>query len=94
MNRFASSNADEQAIELLAVPEEVRSRQLARLSETKASRDEARVQAALAGVTAAAASAANAMPVILEAVRSYATVGEISEALAAVFGRHRASTVV
>ncbi len=94
VNRFASSNADEQAIELLAVPEEVRSRQLARLSETKASRDEARVQAALAGVTAAAASAANAMPVILEAVRSYATVGEISEALAAVFGHHRASTVV
>ena len=37
---------------------------------------------------------ANTMPVILEAVRSYATVGEISEALAAVFGRHRASTVV
>ncbi len=34
------------------------------------------------------------MPAILEAVRADATVGEISDALAAVFGRHRASTVV
>jgi methylmalonyl-CoA mutase N-terminal domain/subunit len=33
------------------------------------------------------------VPAVLEAVRSYATVGEISSTLAEVFGRHRASTV-
>ena len=93
VNRFANANADEQAIEILAVPEEVPLRQLA-FGRDEGVRDEARVRAALAGVTAAAASDANVMPAILEAVRSYATVGEISDALAAVFGRHRASTVV
>jgi methylmalonyl-CoA mutase N-terminal domain/subunit len=34
------------------------------------------------------------MPAIVEAVRAYATVGEISDALADVFGRHHSSSVI
>jgi methylmalonyl-CoA mutase N-terminal domain/subunit len=34
------------------------------------------------------------MPALVEAVRAYATVGEISEALAEIFGRHRSSEVI
>jgi methylmalonyl-CoA mutase N-terminal domain/subunit len=94
VNRFASDEADVQDVEVLTVPEEVRERQLVRLAEVKASRDEARVRAALADVTAAARSTESTMPAVLAAVRAYATVGEISAALGEVFGYHRASTVV
>jgi methylmalonyl-CoA mutase N-terminal domain/subunit len=52
------------------------------------------MDAALAAVRAAAASSENVMPAVLEAVRAYATVGEVSGALGEVFGYHRASTVV
>jgi methylmalonyl-CoA mutase N-terminal domain/subunit len=94
VNRFQSEEADEQDVEILTVPEDVRRRQLERLEEVKASRDEARVRATLADVTAAARSHDNTMPAILAAVRAYATVGEISAALGEVFGYHRPSRVV
>jgi len=94
VNRFAGDDAEEQSVELLTVPEEVRTRQLERLEAVRASRDPARVQAAVAAVTAAASGSENTMPAILDAVRAYATVGEISDALAAVFGHHRASRVI
>jgi methylmalonyl-CoA mutase, N-terminal domain len=94
VNRFQSASAETQEVEILQVPEEVRARQLARLVETKAARDGKRVRAALAGVTAAAAAGENVVPSVVEAVRAYATVGEISAALGEIFGSHRASTVV
>src|SRR3974390_3462245 len=52
-------------------------RQLARLAQVKAPRDQARVKAALADVDRATAEDRNVTPAVLEAVRSYATVGEI-----------------
>ncbi len=94
VNRFTNEDADEQAVEILAVSDEVRERQLGRLSDVRASRDAGHVEATLAAVVAAASSAENTMPSILEAVRAYASVGEISDALAGVFGRHRPSRVV
>jgi len=64
-------------------------RQIATLRAARAARDGARVEAALAGVTAAAGEAgAVLMEPILEAVRARATVGEISAALEKVWGRH------
>jgi methylmalonyl-CoA mutase N-terminal domain/subunit len=69
-------------------------RQLARLQETRRRRDEGAVQRALQQVEAVARGRDNTMPAILEAVRCYSTVGEISEALQRVFGRHNTSTVV
>jgi methylmalonyl-CoA mutase, N-terminal domain len=52
-------------------------RQLDRLAEIKARRDDRRVAAALAEVDRAAAEGRNSVPSVLEAVRAYATVGEI-----------------
>jgi methylmalonyl-CoA mutase N-terminal domain/subunit len=94
VNRFVDEGADAQDVEVLVVPEEVRERQLARLAEMRAARDEARVRATLTDVTAAARSDASTMPSVFAAVRAYATVGEISAALGEVFGYHRPSRIV
>ena len=66
--------------------------QRARLEELRATRDAGAVAAALRALRlAAAAPEAELVPCILEAVRSYATVGEISDALRDVFGTYRES---
>jgi methylmalonyl-CoA mutase N-terminal domain/subunit len=93
VNRFQRADAAKQDTELLTVPESLRQRQVDRIAELRATRDSDAVVAALDHVRTAAQTADNVVPSILEAVRAYATVGEISETLAEVFGRHRASTV-
>ncbi len=71
----------------------VRERQLEKLAKLRAERDESRVAATLAALTRGAASReANLLELSLEAARAKATVGEISEAIAQVFGRHRAES--
>ena len=69
---------------------EVRAQQLDRLKAVRAGRDEARLSAALAALSDAAAGTDNLMPLAIEAARSRATVGEISDALSGVWGRHKA----
>jgi methylmalonyl-CoA mutase, N-terminal domain len=93
VNRFGSDSDAQREIELLSVPESVRERQVAGLAAIRAERDQAGVDAALADVRRAAAGSENTMRAIIDAVRAYATVGEISGALGDVFGYHRASTV-
>ena len=70
----------------------MREAQIARLKAIKAARDEAAVQAALKALTEGAQSGANLLDLSIKATRLRATVGEISEALEKVFGRHRADT--
>jgi methylmalonyl-CoA mutase len=71
----------------------VREQQIARLKDIRARRNAAQVQAALAALTAAArAGDGNLLDLSVKAVRARATVGEISDALEQVFGRHRADT--
>ncbi|MFM1908455.1 MAG: hypothetical protein RLZZ591_2132 [Pseudomonadota bacterium] len=71
----------------------VREGQIARLQSIKASRDGAAVEAALAALTAAAEShQGNLLDLAIQAIRLRATVGEVSDALEKVFGRHRADT--
>jgi methylmalonyl-CoA mutase len=71
----------------------VREGQIARLKAIKAKRDGAKVRAALEALTAAAESGeGNLLDLSIQAVRLRATVGEISDALEASFGRHRADT--
>ena len=78
---------DARAIDNLAV----RDSQIARLQTIKASRDSAAVQAALAALTDAAHSGqGNLLALTIAAMRLRATVGEVSDALEAVYGRHRA----
>ena len=68
----------------------VRAQQLAKLERVRAERDAEAVRAALERLTAGARSDANLLELAIDAARARATVGEISDALEAVFGRHRA----
>jgi len=68
----------------------VRDGQIARLKATRAARDEVRCQAALAEVTRRAEQGGNLLEAAVEAARARATVGEISDAMEKIFGRHRA----
>jgi methylmalonyl-CoA mutase len=69
----------------------VREGQIARLQQIRATRDTGRVQAALAALTDCAGSGqGNLLALSVEAIRARATVGEVSDALEKVFGRHRA----
>ena len=70
----------------------VREAQITRLKSIRASRDEAAVQAALDALTSAAKdSTGNLLDLAIKAVRLRATVGEISDALEKIYGRHRAT---
>jgi len=80
--------------EILHVAPEVIDRQQARLARVRRERNGAAVDHALRALGRAAAGSENLMPLILDAVRVYATVGEICDALRAVFGVHRPALVV
>ncbi|MEX2293833.1 MAG: methylmalonyl-CoA mutase [Acidimicrobiales bacterium] len=68
----------------------VREQQVARLTQVKADRDAGACAAALAALREGAATDGNLMALCIEAARSRATVGEMSDAMEAVFGRHKA----
>ncbi|MEF3046965.1 methylmalonyl-CoA mutase [Pseudotabrizicola sp. L79] len=68
----------------------VRESQIARLHATRTARDEPAVQAALAELTRRAAEGGNLLAAAVDAARARATVGEISDAMEKIFGRHRA----
>ncbi len=71
----------------------VRDNQVARLRTLRAARDTAKVQVALDALTACALSEqGNLLDLAIQAVRLRATVGEVSDALEKVWGRHRADT--
>jgi len=84
----------EDPIEILEVDNvKVRNGQIERLQAIKAKRDAQAVSAALAALTAAAESGSgNLLDLSIRAIRLRATVGEVSDALEKVFGRHRADT--
>jgi methylmalonyl-CoA mutase len=86
--------AKEDPIEILDVDNvKVRDAQIARLQDIKAKRDNAAVAAALDALTAAAElGQGNLLDLSIQAIRLRATVGEVSDALEKVFGRHRADT--
>ncbi|MBA3773799.1 MAG: methylmalonyl-CoA mutase [Ramlibacter sp.] len=86
--------AKEDAVEIREVDNVmVRENQIARLGRVRAGRDGAKVQAALDALAAAAESGGgNLLDLSIQAVRLRATVGEVSDALEKVFGRHRADT--
>jgi methylmalonyl-CoA mutase len=89
VNRFESEHAaplDVRDIDNAAVRES----QIARLKAVKAKRDPAKVKGALDALTKGAAANDNLLALAVEAARVRATVGEISEAMEKVFGRHRA----
>jgi methylmalonyl-CoA mutase N-terminal domain/subunit len=94
VNQFLEGN-DEPPPPLLIIGPEYEERQLNRLSKTKRDRDSNAVNAALDDLKSVAQDPnANTMPAILDAVKTYATVGEIVNAFAEVFGRYKESPVL
>ncbi|MCL5043721.1 MAG: methylmalonyl-CoA mutase family protein [Deltaproteobacteria bacterium] len=77
--------------EIARVDPRIEESQTARLAELKAQRNRAAAERALTGVARAAADGSNLMPAFIEAVRAWATLGEISDALRQVFGEYRPS---
>jgi len=77
---------EESPIEILKIPPEKEEQQVRRLREIKKSRSSRDVARSLQALEKAARSKENLMPVILEAVKAYASIGEICDVLRGVFG--------
>ncbi|MGB2717820.1 MAG: methylmalonyl-CoA mutase family protein [Vicinamibacterales bacterium] len=87
VNRYVRE--DDTGIDVLRIDAQIERRQVERVRAVRAARDGVAWRAALDGVAAAARHGTNLMPPIIEAVDARATVGEISDALRAVFGEHK-----
>jgi len=78
--------AQEKPLEILQIDETVAHRQADRLRKLRADRSNDEVERRLSALRKAAAGSENLMPFIFEAVKAYATLGEICDAMRAVFG--------
>jgi len=83
----------EEPPEILRIDPALERKQIGRLQTTRARRDAAAVEGALAHLREQAAGEANLMPALLDAARAHATEGEIVEALQAVFGTYTEAPV-
>ncbi|MCL6554536.1 MAG: methylmalonyl-CoA mutase [Firmicutes bacterium] len=92
VNRFHSETPAR--VELQRIDPGVAERQLARLSRVREERDGTAAARALAALADAARGTDNLLPPILEAVRAYASVGEICDVLRGVFSTYRPPVVV
>jgi methylmalonyl-CoA mutase, N-terminal domain len=92
VNRFQAE--EERPIPTLRIDPEIERSQVARLRALRARRGTAEANAALAEIERRARGSDNLMPAILAAVDSYATVGEISDALRRAFGEYQESVVI
>jgi methylmalonyl-CoA mutase N-terminal domain/subunit len=84
---------EEPTVDLEEVTEEDERAQRERLAEVRAERDDAAVEAALDDLRAAAAGEENVMPSLVDAVKAYATVGEICGVLREEFGEYQPGAV-
>jgi methylmalonyl-CoA mutase N-terminal domain/subunit len=79
---------EKEPLDILVIDPAVEKRQIERVRELRASRDQQRWRRALEALRKAAAGKENLMPPIIEAVKAYATVGEVCAALKEVFGEY------
>ena len=87
VNAFKSEQ--NQTIELLKIDEKVHQEQVDRIAQVKRDRSQAAVDVALAKIEAACRGSDNLMPPVLEAVKAYATLGEVSDVFRKVWGQYR-----
>jgi methylmalonyl-CoA mutase N-terminal domain/subunit len=92
VNKFTTE--EERTPPLLEIDEAVEKKQIERLKKLKQERDDERVSQVLNKVRQVAQSDENVMPVLIEAVKAYATVGEISSVLRDVFGEYREPSII
>jgi len=86
--------ADEKPIEILYIDDTANDTQLARVAELKRTRDNDRVRRSLDALRDVARGPGNTMPLLLECVRAYATVGEMCDALREVWGEYEEVPVI
>jgi methylmalonyl-CoA mutase N-terminal domain/subunit len=86
VNEFQAG--DEQTPATLQIDEGTRMKQIRRLGETKAARNQQRVEESLERLRKIAQTAENIIPSMLDTVESYATIGEISDILRTVWGEY------
>jgi methylmalonyl-CoA mutase N-terminal domain/subunit len=92
VNRFTDTR--DKTIDVLHIDPAVERKQIERLCELKKQRNQTKVDQALTALKRAAEGTRNTMPLILDAVLAYATVGEICSALKDVFGGYTETSVV
>jgi len=89
VNKYVPENVE--MVDVLDIDNtKVREEQLAKLAMVRANRDDAACAAALAALTEGAKNDGNLLALAVEAARARATLGEISDAMEEVFGRHKA----
>jgi methylmalonyl-CoA mutase N-terminal domain/subunit len=84
----------EESIAIQRIDEALERRQIERVRGLRARRNAGQWQSAIARVKRAASTGENLLPVVIEAVENYCTVGEVSNALRSVFGEHRETVVI
>jgi methylmalonyl-CoA mutase N-terminal domain/subunit len=92
VNAFVETN--EEAIELLQIGESSQQHQLEKLAKLKSRRDNQKVRKSLDDLRRAAGGKENTMPFILDAVRAYATLGEICDTFREAFGTYTETSVI
>jgi methylmalonyl-CoA mutase N-terminal domain/subunit len=92
VNRFELD--EEKAVPIQRIDEALEGRQIERVRDLRARRNENAWREALKGVEDGARSGENLMPRILAAVEAFATVGEISDAMRRVFGEYQETVVI
>ena len=92
VNDFVESGGE--AVGTLYIDETAAERQLARLAELRARRNSAEVRKTLTALQAGARDGANTMPLLLDAARAYATIGEMCDSLREVWGEYVETPVI
>jgi methylmalonyl-CoA mutase N-terminal domain/subunit len=94
VNKFVDEQKQDEEIVLTQIDPIVARKQIERLHRVKAERNNERVKGALEVLKEKAMGEENLVPFILDAVKEYATVGEICDTLREVFGEHQESVVL
>jgi methylmalonyl-CoA mutase N-terminal domain/subunit len=89
VNCYRNEQEDDHPVEFHAYNEQDAQVQIDALNRIRAERDNTAVDAALSRLRADAAASRNVMPALVEAVKAYASVGEMTKELVNVFGRYQ-----
>jgi methylmalonyl-CoA mutase N-terminal domain/subunit len=91
LNEFVTE--EQPPVDLLVIDEAIQQRQSAKLRQLRAERNHGLVESNLSALKRAAGNTENLMYPILDCVRCYATLGEICDALRAVFGEYQEPSI-
>ena len=94
VNKFVDEQKKDEEIVLTKIDPNLSKQQMERLHQVKTARDNKKVEKALKVLKEKAMGTENLVPSMQEAVKEYATIGEICDTLREVFGEHQESVVL